>query len=147
MAVALRLMRFGKKAYPTYRIVALDKRSKRDGYYIEKVGLYNPMAADNQLTVNEDRFSYWVGQGAIVSEGIRKLFKAKLPKSTKKVSKPKVKKVAKKKEEPAKEVAAPKAPATEAASDTTPTAVPEPTPATPDTATVVEIPAEEAKTE
>lgn len=99
MSVALRLMRFGKKGYPTYRIVALDKRSKRDGYYIEKVGLYNPMNEANRLTVDEARFNYWVGQGAVVSEGIRKLFSAKLPKQIKKVSKPKVRKGAKKAEE------------------------------------------------
>jgi small subunit ribosomal protein S16 len=101
MAVALRLMRFGKKGYPTYRIVVLDKRSKRDGYYIEKVGLYNPMTDKDQLIVNEERFQYWVKTGAQVSEGIRKLMSAKLPKSKKKISKIKVKKVAKPKEEKA----------------------------------------------
>lgn len=114
MAVALRLMRFGKKGYPTYRIVVLDKRSKRDGYYIEKIGLYNPMTDTDQLIVDEERFQYWVKTGAQVSDGIRKLMSAKLPKLTAKVSKIKVKKVAKPKEE-----AKPKSPA-----ESTPTAEP-----------------------
>lgn len=87
MAVALRLMRFGKKGYPTYRIVALDKRSKRDGAYIEKVGLYNPMAATDQLNINEERLAHWMKNGAEISEGMRKLLSKQLPKSTRKVSK------------------------------------------------------------
>jgi small subunit ribosomal protein S16 len=115
MAVALRLMRFGKRGYPTYRIVVLDKRSKRDGYYIEKIGLYNPMTDSDQIILNEERFAFWVDKGAQVSDGIRKLFSAKLPKLTAKVSKPKVKKVAKKKEE-APKAAVPEAKA-EAASE------------------------------
>ncbi len=75
MAVALRLMRFGKKHYPTYRIVAIDKRSKRDGAYIEKVGTYNPMTEPSAITINEERFTYWRRNGAQVSDGLQKLMK------------------------------------------------------------------------
>ncbi|MFN7970711.1 MAG: 30S ribosomal protein S16, partial [Acidimicrobiales bacterium] len=42
MAVRLRLMRMGKKKQPTYRIVAADSRSPRDGRFIEIVGTYDP---------------------------------------------------------------------------------------------------------
>lgn len=73
MAVALRLMRFGKKHYPTYRIIAMDKKSKRDGAYIEKVGTYNPMRDPAELSVNAERFLYWQNNGAQVSDGVRKL--------------------------------------------------------------------------
>lgn len=90
-------MRFGKKGYPTYRIVALDKRSKRDGAYIEKVGLYNPMSKTATLTIDEERLSYWLKIGAVVSEGMKKILSSRNPKQ-KKI----VKKATKK--EPVKEV-------------------------------------------
>ena len=44
MAVKLRLMRMGKKKQPTYRVVAADSRSPRDGRFIEIVGTYAPGA-------------------------------------------------------------------------------------------------------
>jgi small subunit ribosomal protein S16 len=91
MPVALRLMRFGKKGYPTYRVVALDKRSKRDGAYIEKVGLYNPMTEPATLDLNEERLNYWLTNGAAVSEGMQKLLKRR----EKKVAAPKAKKTVK----------------------------------------------------
>jgi small subunit ribosomal protein S16 len=75
MAVTIRLMRFGKRHYPTYRIVALDKRRKRDGSYIEKIGTYNPMVEPMVLEINEERMSYWTNNGALISEGMRKLLK------------------------------------------------------------------------
>ncbi|MCX7996884.1 MAG: 30S ribosomal protein S16 [Patescibacteria group bacterium] len=73
MAVAIRLMRFGKKHFPTYRIVALDKRAKRDGAYIEKIGIYQPMSNPHVLEWNQERLNYWIRNGAIVSDGVKKL--------------------------------------------------------------------------
>ncbi len=75
MAVTLRLMKFGKKGYPTYRIVAIDKRKKRDGSYIEKIGVYNPMIEPANLEINNERLQYWQSKGAEISEGLRKLLK------------------------------------------------------------------------
>ena len=42
MPVKIRLQRHGKKGRPFYWIVAADARSKRDGRYLEKLGIYNP---------------------------------------------------------------------------------------------------------
>lgn len=75
MPATVRLMRFGKKGYPVYRIVALDKRKKRDGAYLEKVGLYNPMLNPAQLEINDERLTYWTNNGAVISEGLRRLLK------------------------------------------------------------------------
>lgn len=77
MAVSLRLMRFGKKKVPFYRIVALDKRQKRDGAYIEKVGLYNPLDKEKNIRINKERFEYWKSKGAQISEGMTRLLKNK----------------------------------------------------------------------
>lgn len=75
MAVALRLMRFGKKKRPYYRIVALDRRQKRDGAYIEKVGLYDPMAETDKIQLDNERFTYWSEKGAQISEGLTRILK------------------------------------------------------------------------
>jgi len=73
MAVALRLFRLGKKGKPVYRIVAIDKRKKRNGSYIESVGFYDPMISPLSLKIDKKRFEYWKSKGAVISEGLQKL--------------------------------------------------------------------------
>ncbi len=68
-------MRFGKKHYPTYRIVAIDKRKKRDGSYIEKIGTYQPMLETDKVQIDQERLKYWQNNGAQFSEGVAKLMK------------------------------------------------------------------------
>lgn len=75
MATTLRLMRFGKKGYPYYRIVAIDKRKKRDGAYIERVGSYDPMVQPAKVELKKERYEYWTNVGAEISEGLAKLLK------------------------------------------------------------------------
>ncbi|MBX2834050.1 MAG: 30S ribosomal protein S16 [Micavibrio sp.] len=73
MALALRLSRGGRKGRPFYRIVVADKRSPRDGRYIEKLGTYNPLLEndnDNRVNLVEDRIKYWLSQGAQPSERV-----------------------------------------------------------------------------
>lgn len=76
MAVTLRLMRFGKKRKPFYRIVAIDKRKKRDTKYIESIGIYDPMVQPLKLELNKERFEYWQKNGAEISDGLVKLLKS-----------------------------------------------------------------------
>ncbi|MAE50334.1 MAG: 30S ribosomal protein S16 [Micavibrio sp.] len=73
MALAIRLSRGGRKARPFYRIVVADKRMPRDGRYIEKLGTYNPLLAnddENRVKLVEDRIKYWLSQGAKPSERV-----------------------------------------------------------------------------
>ncbi len=77
MAVTLRLMRFGKKGEALYRIVALDKRKKRDGEYLEKIGTYNPQTQPQTIEINQEKFDSWIKKGAEVSEGLQRLLKKK----------------------------------------------------------------------
>ncbi len=77
MAVSIRLSRFGKKHQPFYRIVVMDKRKKRDGKYIEKIGYYNPLVNPPDIKIDKEKFQYWINKGAVLSEGISKLFKNK----------------------------------------------------------------------
>lgn len=75
MSATIRLMKFGKRGYPTYRIVVLDKRKKRDGSYLEKVGTYNPHTEPATLDINDTKLNEWLKKGAQVSEGMRRLLK------------------------------------------------------------------------
>ena len=68
MATKIRLQRFGKKGKPIYHIVAADSRSKRDGRFIEKLGLYNPNTAPAEIDINHDRALYWVQVGAVPTD-------------------------------------------------------------------------------
>ena len=73
MAVKLRLMRMGKKKQPTYRIVAADSRSPRDGRFIEVVGVYDPRAEPSVIKVDNERAVHWLRHGAQPTERVQKL--------------------------------------------------------------------------
>lgn len=75
MAVALRLMRLGKRHRPFYRIIVTDKRNKRNGAYIENIGTYDPLVAPAMIEIDKARLDYWLERGALVSEGLRRLLK------------------------------------------------------------------------
>lgn len=73
MAVKLRLKRMGSKAKPFYRIVAADSRSPRDGRFIEVVGTYNPIAASDQVKIDEEKALKWLNNGAQPTDTVRNL--------------------------------------------------------------------------
>ena len=73
MAVRLRLMRMGKKKQPTYRVVAADARSPRDGRFIEIVGTYNPRTEPSEIKIDSARAVHWLRNGAQPSERVKKL--------------------------------------------------------------------------
>ncbi len=71
--IKLRLRRMGAKKQPSYRIVAADVRSPRDGRFIEIVGFYNPQTDPYTLQVNEERAKYWLDHGAQPTDTVRSL--------------------------------------------------------------------------
>ena len=75
MAVKLRLMRMGKKKQPTYRIVAADGRSPRDGRFIEILGTYEPRAEPSVIKVDNEKAIGWLRQGAQPTETVEKILK------------------------------------------------------------------------
>ena len=75
MAVKLRLMRMGKKKQPTYRLVAADARSPRNGRFIEIVGTYRPREEPSGLTVDNVKAVHWLREGAKPTERVEKLLK------------------------------------------------------------------------
>ena len=64
MAVSIRLRREGTKNRSFYRIVVADKRSPRDGKFIEAIGNYDPRETEENFGLNLDRVDYWVRHGA-----------------------------------------------------------------------------------
>jgi small subunit ribosomal protein S16 len=73
VAVKIRLMRMGKKRQPTYRVVVADARSPRDGRFIEIIGTYAPRQEPSGVSIDAERARYWLGQGAQVTDRVRKL--------------------------------------------------------------------------
>ena len=75
--VVIRLSRGGAKARPFYNIVVADKRVRRDGRFIERLGFYNPLAKDGEekMRVAQDRLTYWRGVGAQASPSVERLLK------------------------------------------------------------------------
>lgn len=75
MAVAIRLRREGGRNTPYYRIVVADKRSPRDGRFIELIGTYDPKKKDNTFTVDLERAEYWLGVGAQPTETVHSIIR------------------------------------------------------------------------
>jgi len=73
VAVKLRLMRMGKKKQPTYRVVAADSRSPRDGRFIEIVGTYEPRAEPSVVKIDSAKAVRWLSQGAQPTDTVQKL--------------------------------------------------------------------------
>ena len=73
MAVCIRLRRTGAKNDPCYRVVAADRRSPRDGRFIEVLGWYDPKLEDNNFSLKLDRIEHWKSHGAILSNTVKNL--------------------------------------------------------------------------
>ncbi len=74
--VRLRLRRIGLKGQPTYRIVATDKESPRDGRFLEILGFYNPRTQPATIHIKEDRAYHWMKNGAQPTELVAQVFKS-----------------------------------------------------------------------
>ncbi len=75
--VVIRLSRGGSKARPFFNIVVTDRRERRDGRFIERIGFYNPIAkgGEESLRIAQDRLTHWLGVGAQPSPTVARLVK------------------------------------------------------------------------
>ncbi|MDD9824661.1 MAG: 30S ribosomal protein S16 [Gammaproteobacteria bacterium] len=73
--VRIRLSRVGAPRRPFYHIVVTDRRAKRDGRCIERVGYFNPIARgpERRLQVDRERVEHWLRQGAQASDRVLRL--------------------------------------------------------------------------
>jgi small subunit ribosomal protein S16 len=65
----------GAKKRPSYRIVAADSRSPRDGRFIEQIGFYDPLTEPATVKFNDERAKYWLSVGAQPSDTVRSLLR------------------------------------------------------------------------
>lgn len=74
--VRIRLRRVGRKKQATFRIVAADKESPRDGRFIEVLGFYNPRTQPATIKLEEARIYDWISKGAQPSDSAAQIFKS-----------------------------------------------------------------------
>lgn len=79
MALKIRLRLQGKNRRPFYRLVVTDCHTRRDGKYVEMVGWYDPLAKENNLSLDGDRIRHWMGCGATLSEKAKILVQNSIP--------------------------------------------------------------------
>ena len=75
MATKIRLKRIGRRNRPFYRLIVIDSRKRRDGASIEQIGWYNPIDPKHSYEIMDDRILYWLGEGAIPSNAVKKIMK------------------------------------------------------------------------
>ena len=73
--LSIRLTRMGAKKKPFYRIIVTEKRSKRDGRFIEAVGYYDPCRNPANVKLDRERINYWIERGAQPTETVRSIIK------------------------------------------------------------------------
>ena len=73
MAVKIRLTRTGAKKNPSYRVVVADSRRARDGKFIDIVGTYEPLKAEDQIHLDAEKAQQWLQKGAQPSDTVRDL--------------------------------------------------------------------------
>jgi small subunit ribosomal protein S16 len=75
MSVSIRLRREGSLNNPYYKVVVADKRSPRDGKFIELIGNYDPKKPGDNANIALDRADYWISKGAQPSDTVRSIIK------------------------------------------------------------------------
>jgi small subunit ribosomal protein S16 len=75
----IRLRQMGRTNRLTYRLVVADARIPRDGKYVEMIGWYNPFNQDEDCKIYTDRLSYWLSQGAVLTEKAKVLVSKTAP--------------------------------------------------------------------
>lgn len=75
MAVRIRLARGGRKKRPFYKIVVANSESPRDGRFIERIGMYNPLPESAEVQIDKERLQYWITQGAQPTDTVRSLIR------------------------------------------------------------------------
>ena len=73
MALTIRLTRMGSKKRPFYRVVVLERASRRDARPLEFLGHYNPMTNPVEVVIDAENYEKWIKLGAQPSDTVRSL--------------------------------------------------------------------------
>lgn len=69
----LRLKRIGRKRSPSYRLVIMENRYRRDGRPIDEVGYYNPISKQSNFEI--DKIKKWLNSGVKPTTTVLNLLK------------------------------------------------------------------------
>lgn len=75
MSLVIRLARTGKKGERKFRVVVKEKRSKRDGGYIDLLGWYNKTKDMKNKKIDMEKYKYWISNGALPSNTVQEIVK------------------------------------------------------------------------
>jgi small subunit ribosomal protein S16 len=75
MSLVIRLARTGKKGERKFRVVVKEKRSKRDGGFVDHLGWYEKTTDGKRKKINMERYQYWVDHGAQPSPTVQSIVK------------------------------------------------------------------------
>lgn len=73
--IKIKLSRLGKKGFSHYRIVVAERRSARDGKFIDNLGYYSPMTEPNLIKLDRKKLEYWLKKGAQPTDTVKMLIK------------------------------------------------------------------------
>lgn len=71
--MSMRLMRFGAKKKPFYRIVVMDSERARQSQALDTVGTYNPMTEPADIKIDQEKVKSWLGKGVRPSKTVESL--------------------------------------------------------------------------
>jgi small subunit ribosomal protein S16 len=71
--MSMRLMRFGAKSKPSYRIVVIDSKKPRESKAKDYIGSYNPLAEPPDVSIDLEKARLWLGKGAKASPTVKSL--------------------------------------------------------------------------
>ncbi|QOR76418.1 MAG: 30S ribosomal protein S16 [Thermoflavifilum sp.] len=77
MPVKIRLQRHGAKKKPYYFIVVADSRAPRDGKFIQKIGIYNPLTVPATISIDRNKALHWLQKGAQPTDTVRRILSFK----------------------------------------------------------------------
>lgn len=71
--ITMRLMRFGAKKRPFYRIVVMDSERARQSQALDTIGTYNPMTEPAEIKIDREKVKSWIGKGVQPSKTVESL--------------------------------------------------------------------------
>jgi len=77
MPTKIRLQRRGKKGQAFYHIVIADGRAPRDGKFIERIGIYNPLTRPAEIEINFNKALEWLNKGAQPTDTVKAILSYK----------------------------------------------------------------------
>lgn len=75
MSLVIRLTKTGRKGEAKFRVVVMEKRSRRDGRPVESLGWYEKKSQQEFINIDKERLSHWLAKGAKTSQTVAKLTK------------------------------------------------------------------------